>query len=73
MLLELNKVKVDLNGGVLLGHSQDLTVQFDQRKIVQVQQVITRFPHSPSSPHAEGTEGRDRFKGRLSQLHNEVM
>ncbi len=71
--VELNNGKVDLNGGVLLAHSQDLSVQFDRHKIVLIQQLLARFPHELLAPEGEEIRGREKFRSRLTRQENEIM
>ena len=80
MSLELKQSGVELNGGAIQAHSLQSSVTFDLHKIVHIQKLLARFPHTlSSSGESEGEgedgemEGRKKFKEQLAIEKNEVM
>lgn len=71
--MELKKSMVELNGGAMLGHCQELSVQFDQHKIVHVQKLVSHFPHELHMSREEEITGRKKFSAQLSQKENQIM
>ncbi len=70
--VELVKSKLELNGGILLGHCLEVGMSFEQHKIVQLQKLLLRFPHKMA---ASGDElgGREKFKSHLLRKENHLM
>ena len=79
--MRFKKSQVALNGGTLCGHSQQLSVQFDQHRIIQVHQFLSRFPHPPlvlegegeGEGEGDGVQGRRKFRGKMSQEENQIL
>lgn len=69
--LELNRTELSLNGGVMLIHTPQSYIHFDQHRIVSVEQLVARFPHSPSDD--DQLTGRGKFKDCLLKEGNQIM
>ena len=63
--------KLELNGGVLLGHCVGLDMSFEQHRIIEGQKLLIRFPHKIASGEELG--GRAKFKDRLLKEENHLM